>query len=388
MMTQRTRKDFIHIDDLSLLPQTRDFFETHSSRAIPLFLTLVAASLGLFLAWACFARMDDVVKAPAVIRPAQTVSALKCLASGEVVAKQYVQNQKVLQGELLLSLDDSSEKTELENVIKQLAKTAGELEDTGILLASISSGRNEAKKESHGFAKTASYLDEYRRQLNEIDRLRRELADEQDMPPALRVPKKIEECRSKLEQAQLSCATWKNNRIVEARNAENTLKEQQHNLETRKATLERTIKDSSLYAPIDGIIEECTPLNKGDYVLSGSEIVKIIPVTGDFLKAQITLDAAHIARVKIGQEAKLRFPGLPPATFGQISARVSLIPADMTVTSSVPVFEVQADIRDPFLVSAAGEKIFLRPGVSAEARVIIARATVLRMILRRLDFLH
>lgn len=383
-----TGHELVRIDDLRLLPQTRDFFELKSSRAVPVFLFMVALAFASFLLWATFARMDDVVKAPAVIRPSETISALKCLSSGRITGKHYMQNQRVSRGDLLLSVDNSSELTELENVSSQLGKIAEELEINNVLLSSMESGNNEADKGSPAYARTASFFDEYGRQQNEIARLQRNYADERDMPKSLRVPKRIAECRSKLEQAQLAFDTWHNDRLVEAREKDNALKEQRRSLETRKAVLERTIRDSSLYAPIDGIVEECTALNEGDYVLSGSDIVKIVPAGNGFLKARLTVDASHIARIKLGQQAKLRFPGLPPSSFGQLTSSISLIPADMTMTDTMPVFEVEADIEEPLLTSASGERILLRPGVSAEARIVIAHDTVLKMILRKLDFLQ
>ena len=85
---------------------------------------------------------------------------------------------------------------------------------------------------------------------------------------------------------------------------------------------------------------------------------------------------------------KLRFPGLPPSSFGQLKGKVSLIPADITVNSNKPVFIVEAEIPEPFLFASSGERVNLRSGLAAEARIVISRDSVIKMILRKLDFVH
>jgi multidrug resistance efflux pump len=379
----------LHLEPLELLPQTHDFFDTQISRAVPIFIGCVFMLFTSFIIWASFAKMDDIVKAQAVLRPVDTISSIRCPVSGEVTEKLYHQNMSVKQGDLLLRTDDTSNRTELDNSRKLLSATKSQIqEDTGVL-HTIESGINSSTdKNSREWIKSQAYLAEYSRQQNEIQQLQKDLEQQQNMPAALRVQQKVDECTAKVEQAQLSVTVWKNNQIVQVKNDVNTLTQQIQSLSSRIAVLERNCKDSSLYAPISGRVDEQQQLNAGDYVLAGSDLLRIIPDSGEKLKAEIIVDAAHIARIKNGQQAKLRFPGLPPSSFGQVSSVITEIPADMTVVSNTPVFEVDADVPEPYLTSKSGERIQLRPGVSAEARIIISRDTVIKMILRKLDFLN
>ncbi len=59
-------------------------------------------------------KMDDVVKAQALLRPVDTISIIRCLAGGEVQVKQYHQNAVVSKGDLLFQLDTTSDTLELE----------------------------------------------------------------------------------------------------------------------------------------------------------------------------------------------------------------------------------------------------------------------------------
>ena len=58
------------------------------------------------------------------------------------------------------------------------------------------------------------------------------------------------------------------------------------------------------------------------------------------------------------------------------------------MTDTGPVFIVEAVIKEPWLTSSGSEKIYLRPGIGAAGRVIVDQDTVMRMILKKLDFIN
>jgi hypothetical protein len=106
------------------------------------------------------------------------------------------------------------------------------------------------------------------------------------------------------------------------------------------------------------------------------------------LKAEIYVDPAYVALVKTGQNVTLRFPGLPPSSFGKLDTTVTLIPADYTVVEDgQAVFVVEAYIPHPWLDNRRGSRQLLRPGISAEARIVIDQDTILHMVLKKLDFI-
>ncbi|OJF76804.1 MAG: hypothetical protein BKP49_04345 [Treponema sp. CETP13] len=382
------KETLVHYEDLKLLPKTRDFFDTQTSKAIPVFIIVLFAILAGFLIWASFAKMDDTIKANAILRPVDTISSLRSLVSGEIVEKYYTQNEQVKKGHLLLKIDNVSESINLENCKIQLKKIIEEIEEENILIDSINSCQNKAEKNSNAWVKAETYLAEYNRQQNVLEQQKQAFQQEDNMPESLRIQQKIDDCKATLEQSTFSFSSWKNDHMMQATNLLNSLNKQKQSLELQIVSSQRTIKNANLYAPIDGYINEIMQLNSGDFVIAGNELLRIIPDDDKNLKVEIIVDAAHIARIKTGQEAKLRFPGLPPSTFGQLSSYITIIPADMIIVSNTPVFNVEADVPNPYLESFNGEKIHLRSGISAEARIIISHDTVLHMILRKLDFLN
>jgi multidrug efflux pump subunit AcrA (membrane-fusion protein) len=192
-----------------------------------------------------------------------------------------------------------------------------------------------------------------------------------------------------LELAELQFASWKNTQMIETMDILKNLLQNKETLERRISDLERNIRNSTIRAPISGKVNEYRQLNKSDTVLSGEEIITLVPGDESNLKAELYVDPAYIAQVKIGQKATLRFPGLPPSKFGKIEADISLIPPDFTQRNDTnPVFIVEAVIKDPWLTSPAGERIYLRPGIGAVGRIIVDQDTVMRMILKKLDFIN
>ena len=88
-MDKTYKKSIIRIEDLKLLPLTHDFFDIQVSKSIPVFITTVIIFFIVFFIWTFFAKMDDIVKANAVLRPTENISELKCLVNGEISLPIY-----------------------------------------------------------------------------------------------------------------------------------------------------------------------------------------------------------------------------------------------------------------------------------------------------------
>ena len=332
--------------------------------------------------------MDDVVKAQAVIRPAQNISSVRAMTTAQVSELHCAQNGIVHKGDVLVVFEASSVQKEASLLRTQIAQFQSEIKEADLVLESMKLLQNCSEPQTMGYAKSAAYLAEYARQTNEVEQLHAAVQKEQSMPTTLYVQATVDQCRAKEQQARLAFVAWQNSQRLSVQSGQERSRNEMQNALTRLAAVEESVRNACILAPIDGTVDMLVQLNTGDFVFSGTELLRIIPSGETSLKAEIVLDAAHIARVKNNQEAKLRFPGLPPSQFGQATARISLIPADMSVVDNAPVFAVEADIVDSFLQASTGEKIALRPGLSAEARIIVARDSVFKMLLRKLDFVH
>jgi adhesin transport system membrane fusion protein len=376
--------------DMSEFHQGYQFFMLRPSRAVKSFIFTLASIVSIAVIWALFAVMDDVVKANVLIRPAESISLVKAVSGGEVLQKNYTHGASVHEGQLLFQLDVSADILELDNSEKLMSRVNDSILLYNALLETIRSGINRANPEnSEAFIRSESYLIENRRYRMQIEEARVKLEREESLPETLALKQRLEDMVRESEQAELQFSSWKSTQTIEAMETLKTLLQNKESLERRMTDLERNIKNATLRAPISGKVNEIRKLNIGDYVLPGEEIITIVPSDAVNLKAELYIEPAYIAQVKIGQKATLRFPGLPPSKFGKLDADITLIPADYAMGSgSDPAFIVEAAIKEPWLLSPQGERIYLRPGIGAIGRVIIDQDTVMRMLLKKLDFIN
>lgn len=372
------------------MKKTSVFFMLKPVNAIYGFIVTVCVAILAVIIWAVFAPMDDVVKGTVLLRPSQAVSSIKCVTSGELYSKNFENDDVVQAGDLLFSLDTSALIRELESY--KAAQKKNE-EDTVIyttLLQTIKSGRiTGVEKGSNAFLKSNSYLLEKSRYEAMQEEAESKYVIERDAPSALRVPQTVKELENQFRQSKLTYETWLSNQNIQANEKVASLKIERNNIETRLSELERAIKNSTIYAPISGRISEVTKRNRGDYILAGEEVLKIVPQDGDSLRADVYVDSSYIARVKVGDPIRIKFPGLAPSRYGMVETEVSLVPPDVTLSQSGQAFfVVEAVIDNPYLSTKQGQIAKLLPGISAEARIVTDRSTALQMVLRKLDFIN
>lgn len=378
----------LKIKDLKLLPQTKAFVDSYVPKASKWFLICVCFLLISFFVWAVYAPMDDVVIASAILRPADNISSLNVAVSGKIVSKHYTQNQRVNKGELLFQLDSSAQNYELETTKSQISEYNEELNEYKAFLSFIEKNNMEdpALLSTGSSFYIENYISEYKQLQFQVDSARNRYISESSKPDTLRIKSTVNEALNELNIRESNLSAWQSQQIIQLKKNIQSCTEKIKSLELRTVALESEINKMSVYAPIDGYISETVQLNDGDYIFSGTEILRIIPDELSRLKAEIVVDAAKVARIRKGQIVRLRFPGLPPSKFGQIQAEITLIPSDLTLSSNNPVFILEAEINNPFLTSNDGRVINLRSGLSAEARITVDTDSALRMILRKLDF--
>jgi multidrug resistance efflux pump len=379
----------IRLADMSGFHQGSQFFLHRPSPAAGAFIITLLVIIAGALVWSTQAQMDDVVKVTALIRPSDAISLLRAGAAGEVVQKTYTHDSPVLAGDMLLRIDVSSDILELDNSDKLMARIRNNTAVYNALLETIRSGGNRAPRNNEeAYVRCEAFLTAKREMESRIEGMQININLEYALPEYLRTRKTIEDMERELEQVQLQLELWEYNQMIGVLDTLQILLQNQETLERRIADLEQNIRNAALYAPISGRISEIRRLNTGDRVMAGEEIIHIIPEHEGGLKAELYVDPAYIARIKLGQTVHLRFPGLPPSKFGKLDAVITLIPADYTTGGAgAAAFVVEARIDNPRLTGSNGEVISLRPGIGAEGRIIIDHDTVLSMILRKLDFI-
>ena len=372
------------------MKKTSAFFMLKPVNAIYGFIVTVCLAIVAVIIWACLAPMDDVVKASVLLRPSQAVSSIKCVTSGELAVKNFENDDIVQEDDLLFSLDTTALKTELESYRLAQKKNLENLHVYKILAETISSSKLETgEDDTDAYLKSKSYLLEKSRYETMVEDARVKYEREKDAPAGLRVPQTIADLENQYRQTKLSYETWLSNQSIQTNEKVSSLETERKSYESRISELERAIKNSTIYAPISGRISEVTKFNSGDYILAGEEVLKIVPQENEALRADIYVDPSYVARVKVGNPVKIKFPGLAPSRYGMVETEVSLVPPDVTLTATgQAAFVVEAVIVNPCLRTKQGQTARLLPGITAEARIVTERSTAMQMVLRKLDFIN
>ncbi|MCI7397964.1 MAG: HlyD family secretion protein [Spirochaetia bacterium] len=335
--------------------------------------------------------MDDIVKGKVLLRPENSISSVKCLVSGEIINKQYENEMYVKKGEVLFSLDTRSLDIQKQGFLVQKEILEEEILMNRILIDIIENDKNTEKEISkNSFSNAKKYLLQKEFYESSINRLNVEIHREEIKPESMKIRIDMENLLMEKKQKEIEYNAWKEQERFNALEENKALRIKKENVESSLMVIERNLKNSIVTAPITGRVKETIKINVGDFIIDGTEILKIIPQDSSKLKAEIYISSKDIPKVKIGNSCKIRFDKLPPSQYGQIETEISLIPSDCNIDGDSIYFVIEAIIDKPYLTMKkdSGKTIKLSSGVSAEARITTDRDIVLNMILRKLEFLN
>jgi HlyD family secretion protein len=136
-------------------------------------------------------------------------------------------------------------------------------------------------------------------------------------------------------------------------------------------------------SPIDGIIFELPVEKPGPVVESGQIVAQIAPKNAALiLKAQMPSQQSGF--LKVGMPVKIKFDAYPFQDYGVVQGRVSWISPDSKIQTSsqgnVETYEMDITIDQPY-IQAGNKRIFLTPGQTASAEVIIRQRRVIDFVL-------
>ena len=145
--------------DISEFQEGYQFFMLRPSRAGTMFIIVTVCTVLIAILWSLIAKMDDVVKAAALLRPAAVISQIVALSGGEVLEINYVNDGHVAEGELLLLFDASADIIDFENSKKLMERVQNEITITEYLLDTINRNFNTAPfQNAEAYTRSEAYL--------------------------------------------------------------------------------------------------------------------------------------------------------------------------------------------------------------------------------------
>ncbi len=359
---------------------------------------LCAASVWVFILWAGFAWIDEIVRADGEIISSSRPQIIQNLEGGILAELLVREGDEVLRGDVLARLHGTQFRSSVDDLQDQItaleirrlrleAELAGETQFdvpehlTGRLPAMIASERALLEARQSDFVSRRAGARRVLDQAASEKTLMEDLLDKKVV--ALIEVTRARKAHADARQAHDEIVTQ--TELARAEAYSDTLKELatlRQNLKASQDQLNRTV----LTSPMHGVVNALKVTTIGGVVRPGEEILQIIPLDEElFVEAQIAPE--DIANIRPGQEATIKLTAYDYTIYGTLKGRVDVISADSFKDERRPEAEphYKATIRvDMTSLSDRQATIQIRPGMQAQAELHTGEKTVLQYLLKPL----
>jgi adhesin transport system membrane fusion protein len=374
-------------------------FETRSARPSTV-IWAIGAVFVVFLTWAAFAWVDEIVRAPGTVVSSSRPQIIQNLEGGILAELSVAEGDTVGPGQVLGRLQGTQYQTAVDDFSDQIAaleirKLRIEAEMRGESRFMVPKDVAERVPEIVGSEATLlkaraddfsarkagaqAVLDQAAKELDILERMYA-----QDVAPLIEVTR-ARKAHSDAENRLSDTITQ--TELERAGAYADTLKELaslKQNLKLAQDQLERTV----LTAPMRGVVNEIAISTIGGVVRPGEAILQIIP-----LDEQLYVDAKvkprDIAAVRQGQEATVKLSAYDYTIWGSLKGEVTFVSADTFIdersraVDGDPHYIVTLRV-DLSNLTERQKKIEIRPGMQAEVELQTGGKTILTYLTKPL----
>ncbi|CAM3820479.1 HlyD family efflux transporter periplasmic adaptor subunit [Polynucleobacter antarcticus] len=343
---------------------------------------LVAYTVGLFLLWALFSRLDVVALSTGQVMPIGSVKIIQHVDGGRIAAINVVDGQAVKAGEVLMRLNDTEPNAEYETLKAKYWGLFARVERLRALIddrpADFSTVPKEYEKmvlEQQVTLKTSksqvSQLEKEITILGEVSNIRNELSKEK---LATRV--QALDAQRNLTMAQAELLRYQRTHMDELNIAANEMAQTDEQLTKMRDRLERV----DVVSPVDGVVQDLKFRTVGGVVPPGAILMNVVPTDG-LIQADVRVQPTDIGFVRVGQDVRVKIGTYDFMRFGTVDGKVTMVSPYSTLDEKQqPYFKVLVSIPTKNLGDDPGKKI--EPGMTVQADIVTDRQTVLRYLMR------
>jgi adhesin transport system membrane fusion protein len=409
---------------------------SRSVRGEGLLMWIGASFFALFLVWAYFAVLDEVVRGAGKVIPTSQVQVIQNLEGG-IVEEIHVREGEVIDaGQVLVTIDDTRFDASLQEsrlraltlearLLRLQAEAVGSVSLPAMAERITAELPRVAEQERALFDERLRGREANRRILQEqqaqkkqtiaeltarVDRLSgsleltkeelevtRPLQDQGAVSEVevLRLQRQVNDLKGELAEARLALPRAQaelaevEQRLIEfdARNREEIraeLNEVAGELEALNAgnvALADRVNRTQVRSPIRGIVKSMQVRTVGGVVQPGMDLVEIVPV-GESLLVEARVSPRDIAFLRPGLDAKVKLTAYDFAIYGGLDAQVEHISADTFIgEKDEPYYLVRVRTREPAL-ERGGKAFPIIPGMTAEVDILVGEKSVLSYLLK------
>lgn len=361
---------------------------------------LCAITVWVFIMWAAFAWIDEIVRADGAFISSSRPQIIQNLEGGILAELMVREGDVVMRGDMLARLHTTQFQSSVDDLQDQIAA----LEVRRIRLEAELAGANDFNVPDDLMARLPEMVASERALLvaRQSDYVSRKTGAKQVMDQSASELRLMENMLAKdvvalieVTRARKAHADAKirydevvtQTELDRAQSYSDTLKELatlKQNLKASQDQLNRTI----LRSPMHGVVNNLAVTTIGGVVRPGEEILQIIPLDEElFVEARVPPE--DIANIRRGQEATIKLSAYDYTIYGTLKGRVDFISADTFKDDRVREAEQDPHYKVTLKVDMASltdrqAQIEIRPGMQAQVELHTGERTVLQYLMKPL----
>ncbi len=436
MSARGPQTDLIQSDGDVITMDAAAVIRARSLRGEGLLVWMMLLCVLVFLVWAYFAVLDEVVRGSGKVIPSSQVQVVQNLEGGIIKTLHVAEGDTVEAGQLLITIDDTRFDSSLQESrlralslqakLTRLRAEAEGLTEMPALPDEISKAlpdvfarerdlfnerrsehvanqrilREQLVQRRQAVAELETRRDRLRRSLGLSEReltVTRPLRDQGAVSEVevLHLRRQVNDLRGELAEAELGIPRAEaelaevEQRLVEldarfrgvAREQLNEVAAELGALDAGNVALEDRVERTQVRSPIRGVVKAMQVRTVGGVVQPGMDLIEIVPVD-ESLMVEARVNPQDIAFLRSGLPAKVKLTAYDFAVYGGLEAQVEQISADTFVEENgEPYYLVRVRTNEPELVKD-GKAYPIIPGMTAEVDILVGEKTVLSYLLK------
>jgi adhesin transport system membrane fusion protein len=374
-------------------PYERDTVENARSarRTARLLLWTVALAVAGFVAWAAWADLDIITRAPGQVIANSRNQVVQAPDGGVLEAMLVREGDRVRRGQLLFRFEAAKAGAAFQESQGKAAALRAQLVR---LQAEVLGTPPRFIGNAEVVQVQRALYERRQRALNEeIAALQSSLAlVEQELAMNMPLLQSGDVSRAEILKLQRQVAELQgqitNRRNKFLQDAQADLAKAQEDLDAiqQVATQRREqLSYTEVRAPMDGIVRNVRLTTEGGVARPGDEILQIVPLDDD-LVVEAKVRPADIGFLKTGLPATVKLDAYDYAIYGALHGQVSYISADTLLeegsraANETPYYRVHVRMPRAELATSAARRLDIQPGMTAQVEIKTGRQTVLRYL--------
>lgn len=354
-----------------------------------------------FLLWSYFAKLEQISRANGQVIAVSKKQAIQSANDGVVKDIYVKEGQLVKKGEVIARLELSEFKADVEAIKANIAATE----------AHISRLKAEVFKKNLVFTPLSLEYPEFVSSQKELFKRKQDALNDEIkvLQSALKLARDelnlnlplvekgdigaTELIRLKRQVAELEGEIInKRNKYLQESQSELTKYEQELSILKQEFTDKSvTLERAEIYAPVDAIVNNILITTKGAKLRAGDILMELVPT--DDLVIEAKLKPSEISFIKIGQKALVKLDAYDFSLYGSFDGEVKHISSDTILEKTAKgdeyFFRVLVSLNGKEVLSRAGKKVTILPGMGGQIDIITGERTVLsylaKPIIKTLD---